>query len=196
MSRRLPTRPSRRSVSSWIVARNSFRSAAVQATSSCSRLVTDALIAASGVRKSCETAERSAVRKPFAATRLPTVEAAASSFLELERRGEFLAYAWRIGRSSGACAGAGHNEYVSRVDLDRRRRVFGLQGCRPTRGIEPPAVIYPVEDAGGIEAERPPEAFEQRIDRRRSCEAGERLGLGTGTCALRRPTRRPGRRSR
>ena len=39
MSRRLPTRPSRRSVSSSIVARNSCRSASVQSTSSWSRLV-------------------------------------------------------------------------------------------------------------------------------------------------------------
>ena len=62
MSSRLPTSALRRSDSSSIVTRNSCRASGVHSTSSWRRLVTDALIPESGVRRSCETAERIAVR--------------------------------------------------------------------------------------------------------------------------------------
>ena len=62
MSRRLPTRLLSRSASSSIAARNSLVSSSVQCTSSWRRLLTAALIDASGVRRSWETAARMAVR--------------------------------------------------------------------------------------------------------------------------------------
>ena len=68
MSSRLPTRLFRRSASSSIVARNSPVSCAFHGTSGCRRLLTEALIEASGVRRSCETAARMAVRSSFTST--------------------------------------------------------------------------------------------------------------------------------
>ena len=62
MSSRLPTRWLSRSVSSSMVERKSIRSASLQPTSDWRRLVTDALMDDSGVRRSCDTARRSAVR--------------------------------------------------------------------------------------------------------------------------------------
>ena len=62
------------------------RSSGRQSTSSWSRLVTDALIPASGVRRSCDTAERIAVRSSLAATRVPAADASACELVELDRR--------------------------------------------------------------------------------------------------------------
>ena len=44
-----------------------------------------------------------------------------------------------------------------------------------------------MEDGDGVEREDPPEAVEERGHRRRAGEAGERLGLGAGPCAVGRP---------
>ena len=79
MSSRLATTALRRSVSSSIVSRNSPRASGGQSTSSWSRLVTDALIAAIGVRRSCETADRIAARSSFAAEIAPAASTSASS---------------------------------------------------------------------------------------------------------------------
>ena len=66
MSRRLPMRWFRRSAPSSIVSKSSRVASGVKSTSRCNRLLTDALIDESGVRRSCETAARSAVRSSFA----------------------------------------------------------------------------------------------------------------------------------
>jgi hypothetical protein len=66
-SSRFPTSAFKRSVSSSIVSRNSRRASGVHWTSCWSRLVTEALIAEIGVRRSCETADRIAARSSFAA---------------------------------------------------------------------------------------------------------------------------------
>ena len=79
MSSRLPMSALSRSVSSSIVSRNSWRASGVQSTSRCSRLVTDALTAEIGVRRSWETAASSAARSSLAAERPPAVSASASS---------------------------------------------------------------------------------------------------------------------
>ena len=63
MSRRLPTRLVRRSVSESIVVTNSAVSCSDQVTSRFFRLVAHALIDASGVRRSCDTACNSAPRQ-------------------------------------------------------------------------------------------------------------------------------------
>ena len=62
MSSRLPTSAVSRSVSSSIVRQNSVMASDGQSTSSASRLVTQALMLARGVRRSWETAARSAAR--------------------------------------------------------------------------------------------------------------------------------------
>ena len=79
MSSRLPTSALRRSVSSSIVSRNSWRASGVQSTSRCSRLVTEALMAEIGVRRSWETAASSAARSSLAADSPPATCASASS---------------------------------------------------------------------------------------------------------------------
>ena len=77
MSSRFPTRLLSRSVSSSIVWRNSRCAAGVQSTSGCNMLVAAALIDASGVRRSCDTAARSAVRSSLASAR-PSAAAASA----------------------------------------------------------------------------------------------------------------------
>ena len=72
MSSRLPISPSSRSAFSSIVASSASLSDSVQATSVCRRLLTLALIEASGVRRSWLTAASSAVR-----IRLPSASASA-----------------------------------------------------------------------------------------------------------------------
>ena len=69
MSSRLPTRSSRRSVSSSMVPRNSRVASSVQSTSRWRRLVTDALIDANGVRRSWDTARSSDTRSSSALAR-------------------------------------------------------------------------------------------------------------------------------
>ena len=67
MSSRLPTRLVRRSVSLSIVASNSATTSGGQSMSGWRRLEIDALIDASGVRRSCDTACSSAARRSLAA---------------------------------------------------------------------------------------------------------------------------------
>ena len=76
MSSRLATRASSRSTSSSIVSRKSDFASSVQSTSRWSRLVTEALIDASGLRRSCETARSRATRRASASA---TMTAAADS---------------------------------------------------------------------------------------------------------------------
>ena len=92
----------------------------VHSTSSWSRLVTDALMPESGVRRSCETAERIAVRRSPAAARSPASEASARS-------------------SSSASDEAISRENASRIRLSasdstapaRRSRARGRRRARP-----------------------------------------------------------------
>ena len=122
MSSRLPTRWSSRSVSSSIVSRNSRVASGVQSTSRCSRLVTDALIDASGVRRSCDTAASSAVRSSFA-----SASPAAAATSARSRRRSTATCTWaanerRTSRSSSESRGADDDEHVVAADRHREAR--------------------------------------------------------------------------
>ena len=106
MSSRLPTSALSRSLSSSIVSRNSVVASSVHSTSRCSRLVTDALIDASGVRRSCDTAASSAVRSSFA-----SASPAAAATSARNRR-----------RSTAICTWAANDRSTSRSSSDERRR--------------------------------------------------------------------------
>ena len=105
MSSRFPTSPSSRSVSASIVWRNASRSSRDQSISSPSRDVTDALIPASGVRRSCDTAERIASRRSLTRSRSSTSEASASSSSMRIDPASSLTNASRSRRSSSGTAG-------------------------------------------------------------------------------------------
>ena len=77
MSSRFPTRWLSRSASTSIVSQNPRMASGVQVTSRLSTLVAAALIEASGVRRSWETAASSAVRRRFASAS-PTADAASA----------------------------------------------------------------------------------------------------------------------
>ena len=68
MSSRLPIRWLSRSAPSSIVSSNSWVASGPKSTSCCSRLLTEALIDDSGVRRSCDTAASNAVRSSFASS--------------------------------------------------------------------------------------------------------------------------------
>ena len=180
MSSRLPTSAFRRSVSSAIVSRNSRRASGVQSTSSWSRLVTDALIPASGVRRSCETAERIAARSSFAAETTPAAFDLRLELAELDRRRRA---PWRTLR---ARAGP-RRESAGRRARARGRAsrsivvVAGLRAVRDAaaaRRLDPPAALRRGAGPRRPRRQHAAQAVEHGVDRGRAGEAGERLGLG------------------
>ena len=113
MSSRFPTSELRRSLSSSIVSRNSRVASGVQSTSRCSRLVTDALIDASGVRRSCDTAASSAVRSSFA-----SASPAAAATSARSRR-----------RSTATCTCAANDRSTSRSSSRDRAAATTSTSC-------------------------------------------------------------------
>ena len=196
MSSRLPMIRSSRSVSSSMAWRSSARSAAGHSTSSDSSPDTDALIVASGVRRSCETARSRPVRNSSTA-----VEASAVSASCCEARVRSPATNWlpneltrRRSSAFEAVPKTTSRFAASRSTDDRLGRAVAGSGPRQV-GSAPAAAatchVSPerVSSRAAVAPEREPELFEHgrhRIglgDERRR-RAGERLGLGASPVRL------------
>ena len=182
MSSRLSTRLVRRSVSSSTVSRNSAVSSGVHVTSGWRRLLTDALIPASGVRRSWDTACRSALRSSFASARAVASAACAwrrrrsraadevggegvehpavlgGEVATREREHEFPPTAW----TSSASRGRAHADAIRRLDC-------------------PPSVVPP-QQRDSREPEGSAEVRHQRRERigvdHAARQRRQRLGLG------------------
>src|SRR5581483_3586635 len=125
MSSRLATSPLRRSVSSSMVDKNSATASSDQSTSSWRRLETQALMLASGVRRSCDTAARRAARSSSARA----------------RRAASAAPSWRRRRVRAAPSPA--------VKADRRwRSSAGRRGPTRARTVSSPSGSVSVASAG------------------------------------------------
>ena len=119
---------------------SSSRSASVvHSTSSCSRLVADALIAASGVRRSCETLERMLARSSLTAASPSALATSASSSLVLDGRrqlpGEGLQHAHVLARARRRRR---RDEDVLRVDLHDELRVVRRRWRGAARRLDLP----------------------------------------------------------
>ena len=126
--------------------------------------MTDALIAASGVRRSCETAERSAVRSSFGGGERAGRRRLRLELLELDRGGE-LARRRRRARAGPRCEAAApaSDEDVLVVEVDREAR--GRPGSPGTRSPVAASMRQPpsraVEDGGAVEPETRRSVVEQ-----------------------------------
>ena len=164
MSRRFPTRASSRSASASIVSRKAPRSAGGQSISSSSREVTDALIPASGVRRSCETAERMASRRSLTRSRSSASEASASSSSIRIEPASSATKASSSRRSSSGIGGPASASSCVRVDADRPVAALGR---RSGDGVDEPLALVPVPESGPVERERAADRLEElarRVD--------------------------------
>ena len=205
MSRRLDTTECSRSASASMVLLNDWTSDAGHSTSALSRLVAAALMLASGVRRSCETAASSASRRLFASASAAADAASVWSrkrgLDELQLRDEgaqqpavlgasarpahdehrAVHELGRVAHASSGVDGAGspatRRGSASRRSSVRARRRRRGPGVRRSSVDEP--VLRLVVEGGG--------------DRR---ELGERLDLGLAPRQLRAAARRGGRRAR
>ena len=189
MSRRLPTSTLSRSDSSSMVARNSWRAAGLQSTSSCSRLVTEALIDASGVRRSWETARRMAVRSWSPSALASASAASASSRPRSSAEPSWVANACRTCWSSAVSAGP---ECTSTAPLHQRQRRH-----RPRGRSAPARRRRPRRSSPRRRGTSRATAVRSKVARTWSTMAatgsssptsaaghpGQGLGLGTGRCA-------------
>ena len=163
MSSRLPTTRSSRSASASMVRRKLARCRRrPKVTSSDSRLVTDALIPASGVRRSCDTACRMPVRscvglrpgprpRPRPAAAGPTPTATAS----------WSAKALQHARSPGRRAGGRRRTRTVRPSSVRvwRTPSPGLEGGRSplAASVGPVVGVVQLQDRDGVQSEHGPE---------------------------------------
>ena len=144
MSRRLDTTVCSRSASASMVLLNDWTSLADHSTSVLSRLVAAALMLASGVRRSCETAARSASRTLFASAR-----AAADGGLGLEPQRGLDELQLRDERAEQPAVLGGERaarrpraSSRSRARLRRRRcRASTGPARRPTRRVRQPSIV-------------------------------------------------------
>ena len=127
--------PFSRSVSSSIVFRNSLRASGLHSMSSWRRLVTEALMAEIGVRRSWETADRMAARSSLAAEAAPAA-------------------------STSACRSPSSTEAVSSFRNASRMRSSSLRRGRPAsaRTCSSSRSIVREADSGLSGARRPPDA--------------------------------------
>ncbi len=191
MSSRFPTRASRRSDSASMVARNSARSLSLQATSSCNRLVAEALIDASGVRRSWETAWRSAARSGIGVGQrggrghLGLQPPALEGQLQLghERPQHSLVVVVQLSTTD--------DEQRLRTDPEVPRDVVERRGGHvlATAGQHLPGVVGSVEQRHGIQGERGADLLHQLEHRvllaqERGGRAGQHLCLRPGATSL------------
>ena len=191
MSSRLPTRRLSRSVSSSMVRRNSFVAAGVQATSRCMRLVTDALIDASGVRRSWRHGleQRRAQRVGLSEQRRPMPPrpaAGAGSSAERQLRGEGLQDPLVVGGERRP------DEGEPRVlpEVDDGIRILGRRRHRLTgAGLPAPSPRFvPHEHGRRLQVEGGQQPGEHRrqwipLTEETGRHPGQRLGLGASAAA-------------
>ena len=189
MSSRLPTSPSRRSASASIVARKSCRSASGQSISSSSSDVTDALIPARGVRRSCDTAERIASLRSLTRSRSSASEASASSSSMWMEPASSVTNASSSRRSSSGTAGP---TSASAWPASTRSGVLATLGVRADLLVHHPVAVGSVPQGDAVEGEGPADRLEDLDDARGSRQPREGLRLRTRALSLVRATRGEG----
>ena len=163
MSRRLPTRRLRRSAAESIVCANSRRCSASHATSDWRRLVADALIDASGVRRSWLTAWSSAVRSWSASARCAATAASACSRRDCRASTRFdrnvrstrwsSADSWAPRRTTTLVPSSMRSQRSPSVRVGRRI-VAGA-------GVDDPPVVTVGEQRDALQGEGGPQLVEQ-----------------------------------
>ena len=166
------------------------------------RLDADALIDASGVRRSCDTAWSSAVRSSLACVSSVACAAAADSRARSRARGEL-----RRERVQHLPVGAGEPAADQREHhvVAERQREIGVLGRRRRARARPPASVCHApspaarEHARAVEPERRPHEHDEIGERivllHVGREPGERLGIGARPRRVARAGARPRRRS-
>ena len=199
MSSRLPTRWLSRSVPSSMVSSSSRVAPGVKSTSRCSRLLTDALIDESGVRRSCDTAASSAVRSSFASSRSPPRAASARKRALLHRDRDLPGERLEHVEVFGSEAVAADDQHVA---ARQRHREVGGRPAPPARvgpdtGDDGPASESGTRDstADRLGVERGlhlRDQLRERVGRgrERAAQRRQRLGLGPRLCRLHRAARR------
>ena len=200
MSSKLPISWLSRSAPSSMVSSSSRVAVGVKSTSRCNRLLTDALIDESGVRRSCDTAARSAVRSSFASSRSPGAGRIGPqrALLHGDRRpGRRRPGARRSRRFRGCRRGPPGRRARRAVPRDRR-----ASGASGTVGPTPATTIQPDSDERGQHPDRLRlerrlylgDELRQRVRRGRegAAQRGQGLGFGSSMSRLDRAARRGG----
>ena len=148
-------------------------------------------MAAIGVRRSCETADRIADRSSPALASEAAVDASACELLELERGGELAPERLEDPDLVRAGIRVGHGQNVRVVEAQRESGGIGIfRSAQPRGALDQPAVLLPMEHGRALEPERPHQRVEHRRNRRRACEAHERLRLRPCSRTLHGPASR------
>ncbi len=200
MSSRFETSAVRRSVSSSIVSRNASSSCGDHSMSCWRKLDADALIDASGVRRSCDTACRSAVRNSLASVSCGRVRGRLREPRAITRRGEL-----RRERVEHLPIGAGEPAAHEREHdpIAERQREVGRP--RETRAASNRPTLRPAtrrrrspdragEHARAVEPERRAHEHDEIGERivvlHVGREPGQRLGIGARPRRVASPARR------
>ncbi len=201
MSRRLPTTRFNRSLWVSMARMNSRRSASLHVMSGWSRLVADALMAASGVRRSCDTACEQRRPQGIGVGQLGRLGRLGLQPAPLQGEGQLREEAAQEALVLGAELAPAHDEHggavadeVPPLALERIGGHVGSGG-----GVDDPSVVALRQDGHAVERERGAELVEEVGERvrladqrgRRSCQ---HLRLGPGAQGLAGPARRRGRR--
>ena len=197
MSSRFRTSTVRRSVSCSMVARNSSICAGDHVTSRWRRLDADALMPASGVRRSCDTAWSSAERsssvrarrsaRPASAARWRRTTAAPSCAVKAPSTRQVLVPEGAPVEGDHDLGAVEGTHDVGGVGVDRRP---------PARArLRQPRRARAAQDSHAVDIEGVPQVLDEVGDRvglgQRARQAGQVLGLRGGPCRL---LRAPGRR--